>query len=168
MERHVTSDLHRRQADRAELIDRLTQLLPETGILEPVPDAAAPGIGSDRTGHGTSFPSFCVIAQGAKELRLGDRRFTYDVDSYLIVSNTLPFASRVAEATAERPYLGVIITLDPALVSAVIADSGIEASARKPKSQRWTQRLSTTICSTRYFDWFACAIHRRRSRCSRR
>ena len=132
MSLHVASQLHRRQADRAELIDRLSQLLPETGVLKPVPGMLLRRE-SDQTelGHGTSFPSFCVIAQGAKELRLGDRRFTYDVDSYLIASNTLPFASRVAEATAERPYLGVIITLDSALVSTVIADSGLEASARK-------------------------------------
>jgi AraC-like DNA-binding protein len=75
-------------------------------------------------GHGTSFPSFCVIAQGAKEIRLGERVFRYGPAHYLIASTALPFASRVAEASSARPYLGVVLALDPATVGSVMVEAG--------------------------------------------
>jgi AraC-like DNA-binding protein len=115
----------RRLAGRAELIARLARVVPDDGTVEPL-DGLRLRRASEPTelGHGTSFPSFCVIAQGAKEIRLGDRRFRYDPDHYLIASNALPFASRVAEASEARPYLGVVIALDPTLVGSVMVEAG--------------------------------------------
>ena len=119
----------RRLAGRAELIARLARVVPDDGTVEPLVGlrlrrASEP----TELGHGTSFPSFCVIAQGAKEVRLGDRRFRYDPDHYLIASNALPFASRVAEASEARPYLGAVIALDPTLVGSVMVEAGRPAS----------------------------------------
>ena len=79
-------------------------------------------------GHGTSYPSFCVIAQGSKDIRLGERSYRYDPARYLVVSASLPIATRVVEASPDRPLLGVVLTLDPALVSSVMAEAGTTAS----------------------------------------
>ena len=118
-------DERRLEAGRAELVARLARAVREDGTVEPLKGlrlrrASVP----TELGHGTSFPSFCVIAQGAKEVRLGDRQFRYDPARFLVASTALPFASRVAEAATERPYLGVVLALDPALVGSVMVEAG--------------------------------------------
>src|SRR5687768_160279 len=61
-------EAQRAQASRAELVARLAQATHDDGISEPLDGvrlhrASAP----TEIGHGVSFPSFCVIAQGSKE-----------------------------------------------------------------------------------------------------
>jgi AraC-like DNA-binding protein len=65
-----------------------------------------------------------VIAQGSKEVLLGDDCYRYDADHYLITAAALPTATRVTEASEERPYLGVVLGLDPALVGSVMVEAG--------------------------------------------
>jgi AraC-like DNA-binding protein len=74
--------------------------------------------------HGVSFPAFCVVAQGSKEVLLGDELYRYDSNHYLITAAALPIASRITEASDERPYLGVVLGLDPALVGSVMVEAG--------------------------------------------
>src|SRR5919112_984718 len=73
--------------------------------------------------HGVSSPAFCVIAQGSKEVWLGDDCYRYDADSYLITAAALPTATRITEASEERPYLGVVLGLDTALVGSVMVEA---------------------------------------------
>lgn len=54
-----------------------------------------------------------MIAQGSKETLLGDDRYRYDPAHYLITTAALPITTRITEATEERPYLGVVLRLDP-------------------------------------------------------
>jgi AraC-like DNA-binding protein len=75
-------------------------------------------------GHGVSTPAFCVIAQGSKEILLGDELYRYDPNHYLITTAALPVAGRVTEASEERPYLGVVLGLDPTLVGSVLVEAG--------------------------------------------
>lgn len=118
-------DEMRMARSRLELGGRIAGVAQHDGTVEPI-EGVRLRRASEPTelGHGTSFPSFCVIAQGAKEVRLGDRRFTYDSEHFLIASTALPFASRVAEAAPERPYLGAVIALDPAVVGSVMVEAG--------------------------------------------
>src|SRR5919112_3058500 len=74
--------------------------------------------------HGVSSPAFCVIAQGSKEVWLGDDCYRYDADHYLITAAALPTATRITEASEERPYLGVVLGLDTALVGSVMVEAG--------------------------------------------
>ncbi|MBF8640711.1 MULTISPECIES: AraC family transcriptional regulator [Pseudomonas] len=74
--------------------------------------------------HGISNPSFCVIAQGRKQVTLGDECFTYDPLYYLVGSVSLPVTGQIIEATPERPYLCIRINLDPAEITRLIADAG--------------------------------------------
>ncbi|WP_242063261.1 AraC family transcriptional regulator [Nostoc sp. FACHB-892] len=71
-------------------------------------------------------PAFCVIAQGSKDVLLNDELFHYDSGHYLISTLDLPIMSNVVEASEEKPYLNLRIDLDPALVAAVMIESGIE------------------------------------------
>ena len=65
-----------------------------------------------------------MIAQGSKEILLGDRRYRYDPAHYLITTAELPIATRITEASPERPYLSVVLTLEPTLVGSVILEAG--------------------------------------------
>jgi AraC-like DNA-binding protein len=120
-----TREARRAQASRDELAERIARAVRADGTAEPL-DGLQLRRASAATelGHGTSYPSFCVIAQGSKEVRLGDRRYRYDPAHYLVATAALPIASRVVEASEERPYLGLVLTLDPALVGSVMVEAG--------------------------------------------
>jgi AraC-like DNA-binding protein len=113
------------QASREELVERVARVVGEDGAVE------APGglrllrrSSPTPKDHGISSPAFCMIAQGSKEVLLGDDCYRYDANRYLITAATLPTASRVTEASEERPYLGVVLGLDPALVGSVMVEAG--------------------------------------------
>lgn len=74
--------------------------------------------------HAVSEPSVCVIAQGSKQLLLGDHLYRYDPAHYLLVTVDLPVVAQVFDASPERPYLGMRLELDPALVSSVMVEAG--------------------------------------------
>jgi AraC-like DNA-binding protein len=120
------------QANREELVERLMQALTEDGTAKLL-DGLQLTRASSPTGPGYSvfFPAFCVIAQGRKEILLGDNRYWYDPMHYLIATAELPVAAQITEASKERPYLGLILTLDPSLVGSVM----IEAGHGAPQSQ---------------------------------
>ncbi|CAN5343304.1 AraC family transcriptional regulator [soil metagenome] len=113
----------RAQNSIEELTARAARLVPVDGSAEPMDGLlvfreSAP----TEVRYGMCFPSFCVIAQGSKEVRLGDRRYRYDPAHYLIASMTLPYATRIIDASPDRPYLGVVVTLDPSLIGSLMVE----------------------------------------------
>jgi AraC-like DNA-binding protein len=73
-------------------------------------------------------PSLCVVAQGAKEVLLAGETYRYDPAHSLLVSVDLAVASRVVEASPDRPCLVVRVALDPAVVGELLADGTPERS----------------------------------------
>lgn len=131
-DRRTAGELQRARASREELVERLTRAVQADGAVEPLEGLRLRSVSAPtELGHGVSEPCFCVIAQGSKEVMLGDNRYPYDPEHYLIATAALPIASRVTEASAERPYLSVIIKLDPTLVGSVMVEAGVLA----PRSQ---------------------------------
>ena len=123
--RQAERELQRAQASRDELVERLARAIREDGTATPLPGlllrrASAP----TELGHGMSYLSFCVIAQGAKEILLGEERYRYDPAQYLIATAALPIATRIAEASPARPYLSLVLELDPGLVASVMVEAG--------------------------------------------
>jgi AraC-like DNA-binding protein len=117
------------QANREELVERLMQALPEDGAAEPLEGLLLRRASSPtKLMHSVFFPAFCVIAQGRKEILLGENRYWYDPAQYLIATAELPIVSRITEASPEQPYLSVILKLDSRLVSSVMAEAGHGAS----------------------------------------
>jgi AraC-like DNA-binding protein len=118
-------EARRAQAGRDELAERVARAIREDGAVE------APGglrllrrSSPTPKEHGVSSPAFCVIAQGSKEVLLGDELYRYDANRYLITAAALPTATRVTEASEERPYLGIVLGLDPTLVGSVMVETG--------------------------------------------
>jgi AraC-like DNA-binding protein len=118
------------RADRDELAGRIARAVREDGTVEPLEGLRLARASSPTEAvHSVSTPSFCVIAQGSKEILLGEDRYRYDPAHYLITTAALPTATRVTEASEERPYLGLVLELDPFLVGSVM----VEASHPAPR-----------------------------------
>lgn len=73
--------------------------------------------------HGLHEPALCIIAQGAKQVILGDQIYRYDAAHCLVVSLDLPVIGQVIEATPEEPYLCVKLELDPAAIGALMLEA---------------------------------------------
>ncbi|MBN1136446.1 MAG: AraC family transcriptional regulator [Anaerolineae bacterium] len=118
-------EAYRVQANRAELVERIARAVRADGRVEPLKGlrlnrASAP----TELAHGVSDPAFCVIAQGSKEVFLGDTRYQYDPMHYLLATAELPVVTCVLEASPERPYLGLSLKLDATLVGSVMVEAG--------------------------------------------
>jgi AraC-like DNA-binding protein len=122
---------------RQELTARIGRALPRDGRIEPLT-----GLYLNRASatteplNGVAIPSFCVIAQGAKEIHLGEQRFRYDPCRYLLATVELPAVSRIVAASADQPYLSLRLNLDPALVASVLLETGLSSPRRDPGSVR--------------------------------
>ena len=121
----------RLRAGQQELVARIVHAVQEDGVIEPFDGIhlARASKTLDRL-HSVYEPCFCVIAQGSKEVLLGDSRYQYDPLRYLLVTLDLPLASQVMEASRERPYLSFRLSLDPQFVSTVMAEVGYTVSPR--------------------------------------
>lgn len=113
--------------DRQELVGRIMQAVPADGVAEVFPGLffARSSKPTERL-HSVFKPAFCVIAQGSKQVLLGEDVFVYDSGNYLISSVDLPIVSHVAEASADKPYLSFRMNLDSSIVASVMMESGIE------------------------------------------
>jgi len=121
----VDREALRVRANRDELAERIARAIPEDGRVEPLE-----GLALHRSSvakeplHSVSHPSLCVIAQGSKEVHIGERRYQYDPYHYLLVTAELPLVGQILEASPEQPYLSLILTLDAAVVSSVMIEAG--------------------------------------------
>lgn len=84
-------------------------------------------------------PSICLVAQGAKRVLLGDDTYVYDAHHYLITSVHLPTVVQIIEASREKPYLGLRLTLDLREVSQLMADSNLPP----PRTQQSSRGMAT-------------------------
>lgn len=76
--------------------------------------------------HGVHQPALCILAQGRKQVILGDQIFFYDATQYLVATVDVPVVGQVIEATPEKPYLCFRLNLDPAIISTLIMETGLD------------------------------------------
>lgn len=124
--------------DLAGSIARLT----EDGELRP---SAIPGLSLFRRTEpskpltGMYEPSVCLIAQGAKQVQLGEDTYIYDASHYLFAGLHLPVVAQVIEASDEKPYLGLKLTFDYRDISQLMADSQLPP----PRNQKTERGMAT-------------------------
>jgi len=148
-QKEIEREAQRERDNREELVERIARAIPEDGISYPLKGlrlsrASAP------TGavYGVAEPSFCVIAQGHKDVLLGEKRFPYDPYNYLLATVELPVVSRVLEASKEKPYLGFRLNLDPTLVGSVMVEMG----QLSPKSQGDAKAITVSSLDANLLD----------------
>jgi Transcriptional regulator containing an amidase domain and an AraC-type DNA-binding HTH domain len=133
----------------AETIDRLTAK--ESHVVTDVPGLSlrrweAP---TEQTSY-IHEPSLCLVAQGAKRVMLGEEFYTYDADHFLIASVDLPIVAQVTEASPEKPYLGLMLKLDPKMISQLVVDSNLPM----PRTQQTSRGMAVSRVSARMLGAF--------------
>ena len=68
-------------------------------------------------------PEIIILAQGRKNVYLGDRRYTYDANNYFVLTVPLPVMCEAIIKPGE-PLLGIVIKLDPHVIGEVLAEMG--------------------------------------------
>jgi AraC-like DNA-binding protein len=81
--------------------------------------------------HSMHKPSLCFILQGTKIVTVGDEVLRYGANEFLYSSVEVPITGEVLDATRRRPYLVLVLEVEPSLVfDLVSASEGVEP--RKP------------------------------------
>jgi AraC-like DNA-binding protein len=118
--------IQRMRADREELSERIARAMPKDGRYEIRRGVFFNRVSeAGQTVYSVAEPSFCVIAQGSKDILLGDATFHYDPAHYLITTMGLPMTGQVVQASSSRPYLGFRLVLDPAVITSVLVEAGV-------------------------------------------
>ena len=94
-------------------------------------------------------PVICLILQGRKEMKVGERFVALDEGHMLLVSHDLPVASRITQASAERPYRALIFSLDLGILRSLYEQVGDAASngdharslSASPADPAWTEPM---------------------------
>ena len=124
----------RAQAGKEELVECVGQVLREDGAISPMPALHLQRSSSPRVSvHGLYGPALCMVAQGSKEVLVGEDRYRHDPAHYLLITVEVPIVSWVLEASKDEPYLSLHLELDMALVRSVAAEaqlSSLQASAQ--------------------------------------
>jgi AraC-like DNA-binding protein len=144
----VEREAHRAQANRSELVDRIVRAVREDGRVEPLKGLYLNRSSTLKRLHSVSDPCFCVVAQGSKEILLGDERYQYDPAHYLLFTAELPVVTQIIEASPERPYLSLRLDLDPTLVSSVM----VEAGHLPPRSQANVRAINVSPLGASLLD----------------
>jgi AraC-like DNA-binding protein len=125
--REAERDEQRVESNRKELLERMAHALPEDGAREALDGLFLARLTKPMESTLALYqPAFCFVAQGGKHVLVGEEVLWYDPDHYLIFTVDLPVVFRVKEASEERPYFGLRLNLDPALVASVLMEAGAE------------------------------------------
>ncbi|MEP0520485.1 MAG: AraC family transcriptional regulator [Hyphomicrobiales bacterium] len=61
-------------------------------------------------------PVMCLILQGRKDTYVGERRLSFGAGESLIVSHDLPVMAQITEASADKPYIALVFSIDLKIV----------------------------------------------------
>jgi AraC-like DNA-binding protein len=125
--REAKREEQRVQSNREELLERMARALPEDGALEALDGLFLARLTKPMESTLALYqPAFCFVAQGGKQVLVGEEFLWYDPGHYLLFTVDLPVVFRVEEASEERPYFGLRLNLDPALVASIMMEAGAE------------------------------------------
>lgn len=81
--------------------------------------------------RGMLEPSMCLVVQGRKKVLIGNKVSHYGVGSYVLSAIDMPVSGQIVEASADAPYFGIRIDLDPREIAALIIEMNIPAPPRR-------------------------------------
>lgn len=80
-------------------------------------------------------PSICLIMQGSKRVVLGEKELRYDECSFFVTSIELPLIAQIVNASAEKPYLGMVLRLDRMEIVRLVMESSLPHSKSNSTAQ---------------------------------
>ena len=109
--------------NRAELRERMAWAISEDGVAQPLPGLHLTRFSTTKdTIYGATEPSFCVIAQGSKEVCLGEKCYQYDPYNYLWPLCKCPWWAEFWKRSGA--LFGLRLSLDPTLVGSIMLETG--------------------------------------------
>jgi len=106
------------QGMASQLVERALRHAPHPGS-HTTAIAALQIVRADRPSpriHSVLRSSLCYLAQGSKVVTLGTQTYRYGGDRHLFSSIDLPTTGEIVEASRKRPYLCIVVEIDPAVV----------------------------------------------------
>lgn len=79
--------------------------------------------------YAISRPLICLVLQGAKHVTMGAYSYAYRAGDSLLITAHVPTVSQITEASDERPYLSLVLDLDPAVIAELATQMGPEPQA---------------------------------------
>ena len=98
--------------------------------------------------HGIYQPALSLIVQGAKRVMVGNDTFDYDHAHCLVTSVDLPVISQVMRASPNKPYLGILLDIDPRQIRDLMA----EPNMPKPRPAPIGRGMAVGPLSTTMLD----------------
>lgn len=78
--------------------------------------------------HAISKPLVCLVLQGTKQVTMGARSFTFGAGDSLLITADVPIVSQITQASAEAPYMSLVLDLDLALIADLALQMGPAAA----------------------------------------
>lgn len=72
--------------------------------------------------HGVYRPSICIVLQGAKLSQLAGQSHRYGAGKCLITSLEVPVRAEIVEASAQAPYVAIVVSINPAVVAELLLE----------------------------------------------
>lgn len=77
--------------------------------------------------------AICCVLQGHKIVMLGKKSHSIDPANCLVASVELPVSGYISDASPKKPYLGIILVINPKDLAALIIEAGRQPSRRDDK-----------------------------------
>ena len=112
---------------RQGLVDCLHRATPSDGLHI----TAVPGLKLLRASSASSMaevlyePALCLLAQGRKQLLVGESRVAYDQSQHLVAMHDIPVSGQVVEASLDAPYLSVWLDIDPVVMGSMLLSQDV-------------------------------------------
>lgn len=117
-----------------DLVRQLIEFADRNGAGGAPLQVGVPGLSLVRQRHPEEIhvsvykPIFCLVLQGAKEIRLGDGPVRFGAEESLIVGLDLPAGASIVSASPQEPYVALALHLDMALIRELAADLATDSS----------------------------------------
>src|ERR1700678_243295 len=134
-------------SELTSLIEANTRI--DGAFLTPIPGLHLSRYSSPTpAGQGVQCPTlavaFSIVAQGSKEIMLGNKTFAYAPGDCLVVSLDLPVSGRVTNASKAKPYLGMRLELEVKQIPS-LRTSGKIRPAKKPDRGLYLSRMTPEL-----------------------
>ncbi len=67
--------------------------------------------------HAIAQPLVCLVLQGSKHVAMGTRTFAFAAGDSLLITADVPTVSQITRASFARPYLSLVLELEPTLIA---------------------------------------------------
>jgi AraC-like DNA-binding protein len=137
------ADAARMEGARRSLAEAILRLAPEG---EPWRPEALPALMLFRSSSlsgpvcGLYEPGVALIVQGRKEVVLGSDRIIYGPHDVLVSALNLPAVAQVLDASPGRPYLSLMLRLDPHEIARLMVDGHVPP----PRPQAHARAMGTS------------------------